>query len=306
MTKPPIDLNNVRFFLKTVEGKSFSAAARVFNVPPSMVSRRIARLEREIGTRLFHRTTRSLQLTQAGLTFLRHARTGIEQFQLAQQVLGDLQDTPRGRVRLTAPVGLGDALWEVVATFMGQYPEVRVEMEFIDRFVDLAKEGFDMAIRAGRDDSFAQLIGRRLAQSPRFLLASPQYLKSRGEPKSIADLSKHDCVILGGRTERATWMLRVGSVNRKVIVTGRVAVNEARIAARCAVRGFGIAFLPRAPCAAYITDGKLIRVLPRVSGGEMSLWLVYPNKQLTAAARALADFLANKLPLDLSHYSPRD
>jgi DNA-binding transcriptional LysR family regulator len=132
-----IDLNNLRYLLEAADSGSFSAAARVFGVPPSLVSRKIARLEQEVGARLFQRTTRSLTLTDAGQTFLGHARTAMQSLLQAQELLEAREGTPTGRVRLSAPAGMADALWPVVSKFLNQHPGVRIEMELADRYVDL-------------------------------------------------------------------------------------------------------------------------------------------------------------------------
>lgn len=299
------DLNNIRYLIEATDAGSFSAAARVFGVPPSLVSRKIARLEQQIGARLFQRTTRSVKLTDAGQAFLRHAREGMESLTLAQESLEDLEGAPSGRVRVSAPAGLADVLWNVVSRFLSRHPNVRVELELADRYVDLIEERFDLAIRAGPEQRSERLIGRRLVDAPRSLFASPDYLKTRGTPRAVGELAKHSCVTLGARTDRVTWSIHVGNRIQKVMVEGRVSVNEARLAAECAADGFGIAFLPFAVCARYIATGRLQRVLPRASGGEIGLWLVYPDRHLPAASRALAEVLVKELPASAAAQTAR-
>ena len=191
------DLNNIRYLLQVVDSGSFSAAARLMGVPPSLVSRKVARLEEDVGARLFQRTTRSVALTDAGHAFMQHARAGMHSFLLAEELLGDLKGVPTGRVRLSAPAGASQALWATVSGFLRQYPDVTVEIEIADRYVDLVEERFDLAIRSGPTSRFGKLVGRRLVDAPRRLFASPQYLRSHGSPRSVDDLKKHACVILG-------------------------------------------------------------------------------------------------------------
>lgn len=295
MTARPPDLNNIRYLLEVADSGSFAAAARRFGVPPSMVSRKIARLEQEMGARLFQRTTRSVNLTDEGSAFLSQARVGMQALLLAQEALEDLKSTPTGRVRLTAPAGLADTLWATMSEFLRKFPEVRVELELADRRVDLIEERFDMAIRSGPESRSSGLVGRRLFDAPHQLFASPRYLKAHGSPRTVAELKNHACVILGTQTGRVTWTVQVGKRSQNVIVDGHVAINEARVAAACAADGFGIAFLPVAVCLKHLAAGSLLRVLPRASGGERGLWLVYPNRQLPAAGRAFAVFLVNEL-----------
>ena len=289
------DLNNIRYLLEVADSGSFSAAARLFGVPPSLVSRRIARLEAEVGARLFQRTTRSLTLTDAGQAFLSHARAGMQSFALAHELLEDSEGVLSGRVRMSAPVGTAEGLWPVMSKFLVRHPGIRVEMEFADRYVDLVEERFDMALRSAPENRADKLIGRRIMDAPRRLYASPAYLKSRGTPRTVSELKDHDCVILGSHADRATWKIHIGKRIQNVIVHGCIAVNEAKIAAECAADGFGIAFLPLAVCMKYVNAGKLKPVLPGASAGKTELWLVYPDRHLPAASRALAEFLVKEL-----------
>ena len=295
-----IDLNNVRYLLEAVDSGSFSAAARIFGVPPSLVSRRIARLEEDLGARLFQRTTRSLILTDAGQAFLDHARTGMQSLLLAQESAGDLQSALSGRIRISVPVGAAQATWGTMSSFLQQHPAVRVEMEVGDRYVDLVEERFDMAVRAGAEKRGERLVGRRLLDAPRWLFASPRYLTARGTPRTVRDLKDHDCVIFGARAERVAWKVFVGKRMQTVMVHGRVAVNEATLATQCVVDGFGIGYLSRALCAKQVNAGLLKRVLPNASAGESGLWLVYPDRHLPTASRALLDHLLKELPARLS------
>jgi DNA-binding transcriptional LysR family regulator len=288
------DLNNVRFFLDAVNAGSFSAAARLYELPPSTVSRRIARLETELGVRLFQRTTRALRLTEAGRAYAGHAGRALAELSAAQQAIGELQESPRGRVRISVPAGMGEGVWASLTPFLRDHRDVRVELDLSDRFVDLVGEGFDLAIRSTRDPG-QSLIARRLTSGQRQLFANPQYLEARGYPRTVKALADHDCVLLG-HTERATWSLISGAATHKVNVRGRICVNEARMAAQIAASGFGITLLVRSLCEPYLQDGRLVRILPRLTSGETGVWLVYPDRRLAAAARAVAEHLATDLP----------
>lgn len=290
------DLNNIKYLLAVADSGSFSAAARLFGVPPSLVSRRIARLEEQVGARLFQRTTRSLTLTDAGQAFLSHARAGMQLLSRAHESVLDSRGVLSGRIRLSAPVGAARATWATVSKFLAQYPGVRIEMHVADRYVDLVEERFDMAIRAGAGKRSDGLIGRRLLNAPRWLFASPAYLKERGTPRTVSELKDHDCVILGASAERVTWQVYVGKRVQSVVVHGRVAINEATLATECVVDGFGIGFLPLAVCARHLASGALKRVLPHATAGESAVWLVYPNRHLPTASRALVEFLLKDLP----------
>ena len=299
------DLNNIPLLLEVVDRGSFSAAARALGVPPSLVSRKIARLEADVGARLFQRTTRSMTLTDAGEAFFTHARSGMASFSQARERLGTLVATPTGRVRLSAPSGIGNALWAAVSKFLVRYPGISVEMELTDRYVDLIADRFDLAIRSGAVGRVENLVGRRLAESSRLLFAAPSYLKQHGMPRTVSDLARHACIILGPRSDRVTWKLHVGKRVEHVVVDGRLAVNEATLAATCAADGWGIAFLPLAVCKRHLESATLKPVLPKASGGPLALWLVYPDRHLAAASRALVEFLSTELAPNLTGNSER-
>ena len=239
------DLNNLRYLIEVADSGSFSAAARLFAVPPSLVSRRIARLEVDLGARLFQRTTRSLALTDAGQAFLEHARTALQSIALAQEELVGMQGVLVGRVRVSAPAGLAEAMWAAVSKFLALHGGVRVELEFSDRYVDLVEGRFDLAVRSGPESRSDRLVGRRLSDAPRYLVASPAYLEAHGMPKTVKELKDHTAVILGPRSDRVTWVIHVGRHRQSVIVNGRVAaraqdygsvVLEFLDCLRCAVR----------------------------------------------------------------------
>ena len=295
-----IDLNTLRYLLEAIDGGSFSAAARIFGVPPSLVSRRIARLEADLGTRLFQRTTRSLTLTEAGQAFQNQARAGMHAITLAQESAGHLQGALSGRIRLSVPVGAARATWPIVSSFLIQHPAVRIEMVVGDRYVDLVEERFDMALRAGPEKHVEKLVARRLFDAPRWLFASPRYLNARGTPRTVSDLKKHDCVVFGAHAERMAWKLHVGKKVHTVMVHGRVAVNEAVLATECVVDGFGIGYLSRALCANHMNAGLLKRVLPNAGSGNSGMWLVYPDRHLPTASRALVELLVKELPASLA------
>ena len=295
-----LDLNDIPYFVEAAESGSFSAAARVLGVPPSVVSRKIARLEMATAARLFQRTTRSLALTDAGQSFLPHAKAAMDALAGAQHSLGDSAGVVAGRVRLSAAYGAAGALRPVLSTFLERHPQVRVEVLLADRYVDLVEERIDLAIRSAASGHASNLIGRQLSNAPRCMFASAAYLASHGRPRSVAQLKDHACVILGPRADRATWRVRVGKREQSVVVHGRIAVNEASVAADCVADGLGIGFLPIAVCSKHLDAGTLVRILPRATATEAGLWLVYPDRRLAMPARALADFLVSELPKALN------
>lgn len=290
------ELDDARTFAQVVEQASFSAVARKAGVPVSTVSRKIARLEARLGVRLLARTTRKLALTDAGRLYLAHAVRAIEELDTGERSVRALGTGPRGRVRITTPLGVARLLWPIVAEFLDAWPEVRVELDARERRVDLVDEGYDLAIRTGElPDS--SLVARKLAESARQLFASAAYLARRGRPRTIAELATHDHVVLDGGSERTTWALRVRGKIVRVLAQGRVRVNEMGLAVQACRDGYGIALLPANIVASAARERELVRVLPQVDAGRTPIWLVHPSgRSQPQAVRAFADHLLARLP----------
>src|SRR5581483_9500874 len=214
-------------FVKAVDAGSMRAAALALGVPKSTVARRIAGLEDRLGVRLLERTTRQLRVTDAGKRYHDEARVALAALERAERAATELQSAPRGVLRVTLPVNLGLLFVpELLAEFSRQYPELRVIVDVSDRVVDLIREGFDVALRAGparlRDSS---MVVHRISESAIRLFASPEYLRRRGAPKRPEELADHDCLLFG-TGERETWALTEKHRRRSISVRGRVAMNS--------------------------------------------------------------------------------
>ncbi len=288
--RPDIDLNDVALFAEVAAAASFSKAARARGVPVSTVSRRVARLEADLGARLIERTTRRLHLTDMGRSYLAHAERALDELGEASRQLKQLQAEPRGHVRITAPFGFGEALTATLAPYLAATPHVSVEIELTDRRVDVAAEGFDIAVRSGPLES-ADHVARKLAETTRHLFASRDYLKRRGRPERLADLGDHALIATRAAASGAVWDLRVGAKRQRFAFKPRLVVNELFAARSAARAGLGIVLLP-----ALVHSG-LERVLPEVTGEPAGLWLLYPaRRSLTAAVRSCAEHLLATLP----------
>jgi DNA-binding transcriptional LysR family regulator len=297
------DLNDVALFVQVVQAASFSAAAKARGVPVSTVSRRIARLEGSLGTRLLERTTRTLRLTDVGRTYLAHAERALDELTQGSHHVRALQVVPRGRVRITAPVALGPMLMTGLASYMAETPLVSIDMDLTDRRVDLLAEGFDIAVRAGPVDS-ADFVARKISESTRYLFASKAYLDRHGRPERLADLLSHDLIATHSSTSGAAWELFGGGGSKRNRNDGgnrrhrfafkpRLLVNELLAAKTAALSGIGIALLP----SPVVAGGELERVLPSVTGERGGLWVLYPaRRSLTAAVRSCVEHLLVSLP----------
>lgn len=274
-----VDLNDVVVLVRVVETGSFSAAARRLGVPKSTVSRRISRLEKELGVRLLQRTTRKLNLTDAGKLYYQRCSKVLTDLDEVQRTIGNMQSEPRGTLRLSAPNDMAQPFVAgLIADYCARYPDVRVVVEISTRFVDLVAEGFDLALRAGslQDSS---LVARRLSKFQARLYASPEYLARAGVPQSPEALRKHRCLLLGAERNAAVWQLSGPDGVSRVEVVGAVTSNDVLLLRGAAVAGMGIVNLPILTCADEEQSGRLVRVLPEYGGTESGLYAVYPTGQ---------------------------
>ena len=268
-----VDLNDVAAFVRVADGGGFTAAATVLGVPKSTVSRALSRLEQTLGVRLVQRTSRAISLTDAGRAYYLRVRDAVTGVSEATADVVDLGAEPRGTIRVTAPPDLGQVLLAgVVARFVQQYPQVRVEVLLTSRRVDLVAEGFDLAIRAGAL-SDSSLVARRMGSADMGLFASVGYLKKRGTPATVADLAAHDFVLF--RPMPRTVTLRGPTGEETVTVHGPVESDDLLFVQRMAVEGSGIALLPLfySGCEARAEREGLRRVLPAwvVKGSEFAV-----------------------------------
>ncbi len=290
-----LDLNDVALLVRVVRAGSFTAAARERGVPVSTVSRHIARLESRLAVRLLERTTRRLRLTDAGTTYVEHAERALDELAQGGARLRELQEEPRGRVRMTAPVALGGVVARAVAPWLRANPQVSLEIDLTERRVDLIGEGFDVALRAGDVDSI-DLAGRKLWSATYQLFASPEYLASRRPPRTLADLRSHDCIALRSAEAGVTWILQRGRKRERVTLKPRIVVNELQAAKEATAAGLGIALLPTKSCGPELAAGGIRRVLPAYEGAHGGMWLVYPaRRSLTAAVRSFIAHLSTAL-----------
>ncbi len=287
---PAADLNQMLVFDAVVREGGFTAAARALDQPKSTVSKRVAELEARLGVRLLHRSTRRVRLTEEGAAYHERCRRIVHEAEDADRAVQDSAGAPRGLVRLTAPAATAGFLSPIAAHFLRAHPGVSLEIQLLDRRVDLIQEGFDLAIRAGpmRDSS---LVARRLGTSERCLVASPAYLAARGAPRHPRDLRRHECI----RTEAGAvaWRFERGRRKLAVPVAGRYVASSGQLARDGALAGLGIASVPRFVAAPDLAAGRLAAVLPDWPLRRGELHLLYPSgRQLSPRVRALIDLIA--------------
>jgi DNA-binding transcriptional LysR family regulator len=286
-------IDELKIFMRAVDLHSISAAARSMRLSPAAASHRILQLENRIGARLLNRTTRSLQPTEEGLIFYEHAVEVLAAVDRAESRMASTRGTPTGALRVTAPLGFGRrVLAPLVVDFNKRFSEVQVRMRMSDHVIDLLSEAVDVAIRmAAPTDS--SLIGRKLADCPRVLCASPGYLRAHGTPRQPADLLDHNCLLLrfpGSKQFR--WKL-IGPDEPIVLpVSGNFDADDGDVLTAWALHDAGIALKPYWEVAEHLRSGALETVLDDFPPEPVSLLILYPHRQLNSAkVKAFVEFL---------------
>lgn len=285
-----MNINHLKLFTRVASLGNISQAGKELNLSPAVSSAHISKLEDDLGTRLIHRTTRKVSLTQEGKAFLPHAVEILESIEGAKASIGVGNINPQGKLRVTAPASFGRMhILPALDEFLCKYPDLNVDLHLSDSIVDLVEGGFDVAIRnAAMADS--SMIARKLAPDNRILCASPKYISEYGEPKKPEELEKHRCVNLMG-LENWTFEMPKGS---KVIKTNnRFRTDNGEAARDAAVQGLGITLTATWCSYEHLKSGKLVQVLkkyPLVS--NVDLWAVYPSSRLLAPkVRVFIDYL---------------
>ncbi len=284
-------LQDMRIFAETVDTQSFTAAADRLGLSKQFVSKRIAALEKRLGARLLVRSTRKLRVTDLGLAYHERSRRILQEVDAAEQMVSNQTATPRGVLRLSAPMTFATMyLGALIPAFMQGHPEVSVELELNDRRVDLIDEGYDMAVRIGTlaDSS---LVARRITGVQLIACASPDYLRQHGVPKEPKELAAYACLIYG-HAQRSEWAFRVGSRTRKVAVSGPMRSNNGEMLREAAIAGLGLVVLPDFIVAAALADRQLVEVLEKFRPAAFAAYAVYPqHRQSSLLVRTFSEFL---------------
>lgn len=292
-----LDLNSVSLLLRVVSLGSFSAAARELRLPISSVSRRVAALEQALGVTLLARTTRSLRLTDAGRVYAERAGRALEELNVIHDDVRRLQSKPQGRVRITAPVALGNDLSALAVSFLNRHPDIALDIDLSDARRDLHATGIDIAVRAGKPEAASELVARRLWSSNYLLFASPTYVRRSARLRDFEDLPQHRLLASTASEGSTSWKLWRGRTLLRHRFEPTLVVNEMLSLKRAVLEGLGVALMPTHPCGPDVAAGTLVRVLPELHGPESALWLQFAKRaQLSAAAAVVVDHLLAVLP----------
>ncbi len=291
-------IQGISVFVRVTEAKSFTEAARRLGISPSGASKAITRLEDRLGVRLVHRTTRSVSLTDDGTAFYERCRQILAELEDAETALTRRRIKPRGRLRVQMPVGFG---WRIVVPLLAQFvelnPELVVDAELSDRVPDLADEGLDAVIRIG-DLGDTRLIARRLCDLRFVTVASPDYLRRYGEPKTPDDLKRHRCLVYYvPQTNRyREWNFMSNGVRFSRSLSGSLNINNAQALLDAAIGGAGIANVATFIAHDAVRAGLLHVVLrDYVSVGPMVSLVYLERRHLSPRVQAFVDFLTSRI-----------
>jgi len=287
-------LTRMRAFVAVVDNEGFSAAARAQGRSKALLSKYVRELEDDLGVLLLNRTTRQFSLTESGHVYYRRALDLLREFDDLREEIRDARAGLAGTIKVSAPrtmadVGIGQSLID----FAVANPDIRLDIDLDDRFVDLVEEGYDLALRITQlEDS--GLIARKLAPVRLVLCATPAVIKTHGEPQTMNDLAGLPSVVDTNSRRRSTIVYRDADGNaNSVAIDGRILVNSPLAARMAALADLGFLLTPDFIVSADLRDGRLVEVLPGALGQDSGIYAVYPHRRyLPAKVRALVDFLA--------------
>lgn len=303
------DLNDMYYFVLVVKHGGFSAAARATGIEKTLLSRHVAYLEKRLGARLLHRTTRHVSLTEAGQHFYTLSVAVVDGAHAAYESVEHMQREPVGLVRLSCPQVMAQSyLSPLLPAYMQMYPKVRLELNAIDREVDLFEERFDVALRARPNiEETAGLVARTLWTAKQILVASPGYLDRIGRPANLYELGKLETISRPGDIQDGVgrWLLRSQDAEEALLNHRPCLVSDdLRMQLEAAINGLGVALLPEPITNASVLGGVLEVVIPQWSGPDHNVHLLYPTPRgMLPSVRSLIDFLSTHLPTSIQQRS---
>lgn len=297
-----MDLDVVQIFVQVVKTGGFSKAATSLRLPKSTVSKAVSRLERDSGTKLLIRTTRSQTLTAAGKAFYDSCVGPLELIENAKRSLHGNDSLLTGRIRLTASEDLGSEVIAPAAALLARrHPGLSFELIYTDEVLDLVKDGYDLAVRIGRPKESSLKI-KKLGEVKLIPIAAPSYLKNRAKITKLEDLQSHDCLLLGSRSGGSGhWTLKSNVSSTQVTIQPRVISNQMSSLLKAALAGGGLALVPGFLARPYLDTGDLVRVLPKWISPGLPVSLLSPLPfSSSARLRITTDFLAAQVEAALA------
>ncbi|WP_207004617.1 LysR family transcriptional regulator [Trinickia mobilis] len=291
-------IEGMSVFVRVAQSGSFSTVARELGLTQPSVSKQIAALENHLGVRLLNRTTRHLQLTEDGFTYLSFAQKILDTVAEAEAHLGGAKRTPRGLIRIGSPYAFAQRyLVRCVGDLLEQYPQLRVEIVASDMADSLVEHGLDVAIRFGNPNG--DLVARQAGTTSRIAVASPAYLESAGEPQGPLDLSTHNCLVYSNPAIGPHWSFLSHGCRETVVVSGSFVSNSADVIREACIRGLGITVMPNWLFHDDLTSGRVCQVLRQYEPEGLPIFVVYPSRKFVPPKlRVVVDYLATELGRD--------
>jgi len=279
-------------FVSVAELGSFTQASKKLVISTAQVSRQISALESRLNIKLLYRTTRKVSLTEEGRVFYQHCRSVLDGLNEAERVITNLQSTPQGKIKITAPVTYGEQyIIPLINDFVAQYSKVEVSVYLTNKQVDLVDEGYDLAIRLGRlNDS--TLMAKKLSKRASYVCASPRYLEKYGTPHTLSELEQHNCLL--GTLDY--WRFNESGKEKNIRVVGGLRYNSGVGLVDATLKGLGIVQLPDYYVEQYFNDRVLVSLLDNYRMPDEGIWAVYPhNRHLSPKIRLLVEYLSKNI-----------
>ena len=293
-------LPDLATFVLIIDQGSFTAAAKAAGATPSAISRSVSRLEQALGSKLLHRTTRKLALSETVKMVYEHAQEMLNAAQMALDSGSSRQQVAQGKLTVSVPKAVGRfVIHPLMAEFLERYPDVDVCLRLEDRYMDLIDDGVDLALRISQSPS-PGLYGKALMPVSHVICATPAYLRQHGTPDTPQALRHHSCISLGETPADARWKFRLGEKSETIQTHGRYAANHTGVRLDAVKNHLGIGSLPLFTAQEALANGEIVQVLPEwefISDYSGDLWLLWTrNQHMPARMRAMIDYLSEKLP----------
>ena len=284
-----MDILDMRIFARVAAVHNLSAVSIELNVTPGTISKRIQALEDDLGAKLFHRNTRSIRITEEGEKLLNYVNRILLDIEDARAAVGVNVEQPRGTLRVSAPVSLGDSVAPAVCAFMERHKEIDIQIDLTDRVVNLQEDGYDVVIRKGKPGN-SGLIRKPLSADHQIIVGSPQYFKAHGIPRTPEELAAHSCLILG---DAASWEFSRDGQNSAVKVTGRLRSDNGEMLLYGARAGLGIMKVSETRVRTMVLDGYLVPVLEEFdASADSTICALYPStRHVLPKLRVFLNFL---------------
>lgn len=296
-----MDVENLKLFVEVMRRGSFADVARARGVAPSSISRAIAGLEHELGIRLFQRSTRKLEPTEAAMVYFERINAVVDEIETARQIATDVSEEPKGVLRVTTATVFGQsAIVPLLPELANVYPQLSIELLLTDAYLDLVEERIDVAVRLGslKDSSY---IAKRLTNMTFYVCASPDYLYHHGTPQFPGEIGQHNCLLFPRGGYSLDWLFKNSDGDTTQIpISGKYLITNSAAIKQCAIAAMGLALLPDWLVKDDVHAGKLVRLFPEytvtTSEFESAVWILYPSREyLPLKTRAFIDFLTLRI-----------